>query len=125
VETIQANVFDHDIYTAPQGVFVAVSNPLQNVGRHIAGQFAVEFVVALGLSLIVSATRIRTSLGAAGFLGLIGLTAGIETHFPMWNWSGFPTSYLMAGSLYLAANWLITGLLLGALRQKEIGAHGR
>jgi hypothetical protein len=61
-------------------------------------------------------------LGAAGFLALIGLTAGIETHVPMWNWSGFPTSYLLAGITYLAANWLITGLVLGVLLQKELSA---
>jgi hypothetical protein len=48
VETIQANAFEHDIYTSPDGVFVAVSNPLQNVGGHVARQFAVEFAVAFG-----------------------------------------------------------------------------
>jgi hypothetical protein len=118
VEAIRANVSENDIYTAPQGVFVSVSNPLQNVGARIVSQFGVEFAVAFGLSLILGATRIYTSPGAGGFLGSIGLVAGIETHFPMWNWAGFPTSYLVAGSGYLAANWLVTGLVLGALRQK-------
>jgi hypothetical protein len=84
----------------------------------VVGQFAIEFAVAFGLSLVLSATRIDTPAGAAGFLGLIGLIAGVETHFPMWNWSGFPTSYLGAGSGYLAANWFVTGWVLGALRKK-------
>jgi hypothetical protein len=44
--------------------------------------------------------------------------AGIETHFPNWNWAGFPASYLLAGSAYLAGNWFITGLVVGAIRRK-------
>jgi hypothetical protein len=120
VEAIRANVSENDIYTAPQGLFVSVSlRPrLQSFGPRIAGQFGVEFAIALGLSLLVLATPIRSSIHAAGFLGLAGLIAGVETHFPNWNWAGFPTSYLLAGSAYLAGNWFIAGLVLGALRRK-------
>jgi len=120
VETIRANVSENDIYTTPQGVFVSVSNPLRDIGRHIMSQFGIEFIVALGLSLILVVTRITTSSSAAGLLGVIGLISGLETHFPMWNWSGFPTSYVVAGTGYLAANWFITGFVLGALRQKFV-----
>jgi hypothetical protein len=124
VETILANVAEDDIYTAPQGVFAAValrpelSGHFQSFGRRIAAQFAIEFAVALGLSVLLLATRIRSPIPAAGLFGLMGLIAGVETHFPNWNWAGFPTSYLLAGSGYLAGNWLITGLLLGATRRK-------
>jgi hypothetical protein len=106
--------------TAPQGLFVSVSlRPrLQSFGPRIASQLFVEFAVALGLSLLVLATRLRSSIHAAGFLGLAGLIAGLETHFPNWNWAGFPTSYLLAGSAYLAGSWFITGLVLGAVRRK-------
>ena len=120
VEAIRANVSGNDIYTAPQGVFVAVSlHPrFQSFGPRIAGQLVIEFAVALGLSLLVLATRLRSSIHVAGFLGLAGLVAGIETHFPNWNWAGFPTSYLLAGSAYLAGNWFIAGLVLGAVRRR-------
>src|SRR5262245_43740879 len=118
VEAIRANVSGNDIYTAPQGLFVSVSLPRpQSFGPRIAGQFAVEFAVALGLSLLVLATPLRSSIHAAGFLGLAGLIAGVETHFPNWNWAGFPTSYLLAGSAYLTGNWFIAGLVLGAVRR--------
>ena len=124
VETIRSNVAGNDIYTAPQGLFVSVSlgpgsaGSPQSFGARVTRQFATEFVVAFGLSLLLLATSIRSPLFAAGFLGLAGLMAGIETHFPNWNWAGFPTSYLMAGSGYLAANWFVVGLALGAARQK-------
>jgi hypothetical protein len=120
VEAIRANVSGNDIYTAPQGLFVSVSiRPrLQSFGPRIAGQFAVEFAVAFGLSLLLLAIPLRSSIQAASFLGLAGLIAGVETHFPNWNWVGFPTSYLLAGSAYLAGNWFITGLVLGAVRRK-------
>jgi hypothetical protein len=127
VQAVQANVSGNDIYTAPQGLFVSVSlGPrLQNAGARVAGQAAVEFAVACGLSLLILATPLRSSIRAAGFLGLAGLIAGIETHFPNWNWSGFPTSYLLAGSVYLAGNWFITGLVLCAIRRKLGGAVAR
>jgi hypothetical protein len=120
VETIRANVSGNDIYTAPQELFVSVSlrPQLQSFGPRIAGQLAVEFAVALGLSLLVLATPLRSSIHAGGFLGLAGLIAGVETHFPNWNWAGFPRSYLLAGSAYLAINWFIAGLVLGAVRRK-------
>ncbi len=120
VETIRANVSGDDIYTAPQGLFVSVSlRPRQqNFGARIAGQFVVEFVVAFGLSLLLLAMPLRSSTYGASFLGMTGLLAGIETHFPNWNWVGFPTSYLLAGSAYLAGNWFVTGLVLGAIRRK-------
>lgn len=120
VEAIRANVSGNDIYTAPQGLFVSVSiRPrLQSFGPRIAGQFAVEFAVALGLSLLLLAIPLHSSVQAASFLGLAGLIAGVETHFPNWNWAGFPTSYLLAGSAYLAGNWFIAGLVLGAVRRK-------
>ena len=122
VEAIRANVSGNDIYTAPQGLFVSVSlgSRLQSFGPRIAGQLVVEFALALGLSLLAPLRPLRPSIHAAGFLGLI---AGVETHSPNWNWAGFPTSYLLAGSAYPAGNWFIAGLVLGAVRRK-LGAEG-
>ncbi|SRR6266545_2120175 len=126
VETIRAHVAEDDIYTAPQGLFAVVSlrpersGHFQSVGLRIATQFAVEFVVALGLTILLLAARISAPLPAALMLGLAGLVAGVETHFPNWNWAGFPTSYLLAGSGYLAANWAIAGWLLGSIRRRSL-----
>jgi hypothetical protein len=120
VEAIRANVLGNDIYTAPPGLFVSVSLDPQARGfaPRLAAQLVAGFVVALGLSLLVLATPLRSSIRTAGFLGTAGLIAGVETHFPNWNWTGFPTSYLSAGIAYLAANWFIVGLILGSLRQR-------
>jgi hypothetical protein len=126
VEIIRSNVSGNDIYTAPQGLFVSVSlrpgsaSGPQNFRARVIRQFATEFVVAFGLSLLLLATSIRPPLWAAVFLGSVGLIAGIETHFPNWNWAGFPASYLLAGSGYLAANWFVVGLALGTARQRLV-----
>jgi hypothetical protein len=123
VETVRANVTTNDIYTAPQGLFVSVSlrpdlsNRLHGVASHLAGQFVVEFAVAFGLSVILIATPIRSPLRAGVFLGLAGLVAGTEIHFPEWNWAGFPMTHMLAGIAYLAANWFVAGLVLGTLRR--------
>jgi hypothetical protein len=127
VETVRTNTGTNGIYTAPQGLFLAVSlrpdlsNRLQNVSSHLAGQFVIEFAVALGLSVLLLATPIRSPLRAAGFLGLIAVVSGTEVRFPEWNWAGFPMVHMLAGVGYLAANWCLTGLLLGVLRRKLDG----
>ena len=124
VETIRSNVSGNDIYTAPQGLFVSVSlqpgsaGGSPNFGARVIRQFAAEFAVAFGFSFLLLRTSIRSPLSAAAFFGLAGLIAGIETHFPDWNWAGFPTSHLLAGSGYLAANWFVVGLALGTAWQK-------
>jgi hypothetical protein len=123
-ETIRANVSGNNIYTAPQGLFVSVSlrpglmSGSPSLGPRIASQFLIEFAVALGFSLLLLATPLRPPLYAASLLGLAGLLAGVETHFPLWNWAGFPASHLLAGSGYLTANWFLTGLVLGWIRLK-------
>jgi hypothetical protein len=124
VETIRANTTTNEIYTAPQGLFVSVSlrpdgsNWLQNPARHLGIQLCVEFAVAFCLSLIVSATTFARPMVVAGFLGFIGAVAGTEVRVPESNWAGFPLIHTTAAISYLAANWFITGLVLGALRRK-------
>ncbi len=70
------------------------------------------------LSLLVAATIFTKPLTVARFLGFIGAVAGAEVHVPESNWAGFPLIHTMAAISYLAANWFITGLVLGALRHK-------
>jgi hypothetical protein len=124
VETIRANTTTNEIYTAPQGLFVSVSlrpdgsNWLQNPGRHLAVQLLVELVVAFCLCLLVAATIFTRPTAVACFLGFIGAGAGAEVHVPESNWAGFPLIHTMAAISYLAANWFITGLVLGALRRQ-------
>lgn len=124
VETIRANTTTNEIYTAPQGLFVAValrpdgSNWLQAPARRLALQVGVEFAVAFCLSLLVTATSFTRPMAVAGFLGFIGAVAGAEVHVPESNWSGFPWLHTTAAITYLAANWFVTGLALGALRHR-------
>ena len=124
VETIRANVSVQRRLYGPSGIVrlglvgARSLEPVKNVGPHLAGQFITEFAVAFGLSLLLMATRIRSPFGAAAFLGLLGMVAGTEVHFPEWNWSGFPISHLAAGIGYLGANWFITGVVLGTLRRR-------
>jgi hypothetical protein len=124
VETIRANTTTNEIYTAPHGLFVSVSlrpdgsNWLQNPARHLAVQVSVELAVALCLSLLVTATAFTRPLAVACFLGFIGAVAGAEMRVPESNWAGFPWIHTTAAISYFAANWFITGLVLGALRGK-------
>jgi len=121
IDVIRENVGHDDIYTAPPGLFVSVALAprTQGIGPRFAAQFVSECAVALALSLLLSVIPVRSSLRAAALLGVAGLAAGLETHFPNWNWAGFPTSYLLAGVAYLGLNWFLTGLVLSALRPRQ------
>ena len=126
VQTIRANTSGNDIYATPKGLFVSValrpdlSNRLVSIGPHFAAQFIAELVVALCLSILLLALPIQSAVRCAGLFALLGLAAGIEVHFPEWNWTGFPTIYPLAGTIYLAFSWFVGGLILGALRRKYV-----
>jgi hypothetical protein len=122
-DAIRANAPTNDIYTSPDGLFVAVSLRPAGVARpsfppRLAAQIGVEFAIAFLLSTLLLAFGRRSATGAAGVLGLAGLAAGLEVHFPEWNFTGFPTAHFLTGVGYLSVNWLITGFVLGALRRK-------
>src|SRR5215470_19510861 len=68
VEAVRANVSSNDIYTTPRGLFLAVSLPSssdngsRSFGTRVILQFGTEFVVALGLSLLLLMTAVRSPL---------------------------------------------------------------
>jgi hypothetical protein len=118
-DAVRGNAAGNGMYSAP-GLFVAASDPLKNIGMHLVAQLAAEFAVALGLAVILLAMPVRSALLSAALLGLIGLVAGFEMRFPDWNWTGFPASHLLAGSVYLSVNWFLTGLVIAGLRRKVV-----
>jgi hypothetical protein len=124
-DAIRANAPTNDIYTSPDGLFVAVSlrpagAPRSRFGPRLAAQIGVEFAVALLLAVLVLAFGRRSATIAAGLLALTGFAAGLEVHFAEWNFAGFPTAHFLAGVGYLSANWFITGFVLGALHRKLV-----
>lgn len=111
VKALRGNVPENDIYTAPQGLFrgrvtwaTAALWYRRPACYRVRGGFGLVVARACYASPFVNTY--------CGFLWA-GRT---DCRTRDWNWAGFPTSYLLAGSGYLAANWFITGLVFGALR---------
>ena len=129
-EAVAVNVSDNDIYVAPQGLFVSVSlsskarGPSPRFAARLVAQLLIEFTVAFGVSLLLLVIPVSSPLWAAGSAGFAGFIAGLETHFPLWNWEGFPFSYLLAGCFYLAASWFLVGLTLDSLFRSMISRNG-
>ncbi len=51
-------------------------------------------------------------LGRVRFITLSGLTIGFISHFPYWNWFGFPTSYIAVTILDMTISYCLAGLVL-------------
>jgi len=125
VDAMRANAPTNDIYTSPDGLFVAVSLRPAGAARpsvvpRLAAQIGAECAVAFLLAVVVLAFGRGSATIAAGVLGLTGFAAGLEVHFAEWNFAGFPTAHFLAGVGYLSANWFITGFVLGALHRRLV-----
>ena len=75
-DAIRANTPSNDIYTSPEGLFVAVSLGPAGAARpsfvpRLAAQIGVECAVAFLLSTLLLAFGRRSATGAAGVLGAL------------------------------------------------------
>lgn len=121
LETVRSNAAHNGIYFINQGVFAVVDllpglpDQTQAIGGNLALQFASNLVVAFLLALAMLGVNCRTLLGRAGFMAMLGITAGAAIHVSHWNWYGFTPAYTIVNTLDLAIAWFIAGLVLAAL----------
>lgn len=85
-----------------------------------AQMLIIEFVKEAAAAIIAAFLLAQTSLvsyaARVGFVGLIGLAAGLTTNISYWNWYGFPADYTAAYATidiigYVAAGFAIAAIL--------------
>lgn len=80
------------------------------MGQALLGQFICAWLVC---SLLKCTSGLSYSK-RVGFVALVGALIGFASHFPYWNWFGFPTEYvaIMVADYFIA--WLLAGIFMAA-----------
>lgn len=114
--------FAHKDHTA--GETAAFVNALpQGYDPGMVKQLVTQFIGDLLSAIIVICLLSQTAgLGywsRVGFVALIGLTVGFASQFPLWNWFGFPTPYVVVHIVDGLIAWFLAGLLIAKLVAKN------
>lgn len=126
LETVRANAEQNGIYYINQGVFAVVDllpglpDQTKMIGGNLALQFVTNLVVGFLLVLVMLGINCRTVPGQAGFMGMIGIAAGVGIHVAHWNWYGFTPAFTIVNTLDLAIGWFLAGLVLAALARRML-----
>lgn len=89
------------------------------------GQFAREYIgdalAALLASVFLTLTTFRVSSfwARTGFVSMLGVFASLVAELPLWNWYGFPSSFLWASMIENCVGFTLVGLFL-AWRMKPL-----
>lgn len=130
LETVRSNAEQNGIYFINEGVFAVVDllpglpDQTKMIGGSMALQLATDLAVAFLLALAMLGVDCRTVAGRAGFMAMLGLSAGVAIHGAHWNWFGFPPAYTIVNTLDLAIAWFIAGLVLAALARRMLSGPG-
>lgn len=86
-----------------------------------AREYTGDLLCALLASVFLSLTvyRVNSFWTRTGFVALLGLFANLAIDLPLWNWYGFPSSFLLASMLKNLVGFTLVGMFL-AWRMKPI-----
>ena len=83
----------------------------QNAGPYIVN-FIILFISAGLISWLLLQTKAMPFIHKAFFVAIVGLTAGVITYLPAWNWLGFPAGYVWVHIIDLTITWFLAGLAM-------------
>ena len=72
----------------------------------------IQILSAILVCVLLAMGSITSYFGIVGFTTLFGITAGIATKLPMWNWMRWPIDFVVVDILDLAIGWLLAGLVI-------------
>ncbi len=115
--------FAHEDHKA--GETAAFVNALpQGYDPGMTKQFVTQFIGNLISALIVICLLSQAAglgyWGRVGFVALVGVAIGFVSHFPYWNWFGFPTPYVIVTFFDGLIAWLLAGLVMAKLVGKKL-----
>jgi hypothetical protein len=86
-----------------------------------------ELLIQILAAFLVSAWIWRMKgvsyLGRVFYVALFGLTAGIATYLPLWNWFGFPIPYVAVSLADLLIAWFLAGFVIAWATHQPSGKH--
>lgn len=78
-------------------------------------QFAGDLISVLIVIYLLSQTAGLDYWRRVGFVALVGAAIGFISHFPYWNWFGFPISYVAVIVIDSLIAWFLAGLMIARL----------
>ncbi len=78
-------------------------------------QFAGDLISVLIVIYLLSQTAGLGYWGRVGFVALMGAAIGFMSHFPYWNWFGFPIPYVAVIVIDSFIAWFLAGLMIARL----------
>lgn len=78
-------------------------------------QFLGDLVSVLIVIYLLSQTAGLSYWGRVGFVASIGAAIGLISHFPYWNWFGFPAPYVAVIVIDSLIAWFLAGLMIAKL----------
>lgn len=87
--------------------------------RMLVVEFVKEAVVSLIAAFLLAQTLLISYVARAGFVGLIGLVAGLTTNVSYWNWYGFPGAYTAAYAAIDIIGYIVAGLAIAAVLKRR------
>jgi hypothetical protein len=82
-------------------------------------EFVKEMVVSIVAALLLAQTILIAYSARAGFVGLIGLAAGLTTNVSYWNWYGFPGDYTATYAAIDIIGYIVAGLAIAAILKRR------
>ena len=130
-ETIRANAPKPGIYYLPfshknhkAGETAAFVNALPQsntptMTNQLVTQFVGDLISALLVICLLSQTAGLSYWGRVGFVTLVGVVIASVSHFPYWNWFGFPTQYVTVIVIDSLIAWFLAGLVMAKLVARD------
>ncbi len=130
-ETIEANAPNPGIYYLPfshkdhkAGETAAFVNAIPQatppaMTTQLLAQFVGDLVSVLIVMYLLSQTAGLGYWGRVGFVALVGAAIGFISHFPYWNWFGFPTPYVAVIIIDSFIAWFLAGLMIARLAARN------
>lgn len=82
-------------------------------------EFVKEAVVAIIAAFLLAQTILFSYWARVGFVGLVGLAAGLTTNVSYWNWYGFPGNYTAAYAATDIIGYIVVGLAIAAILKRR------
>jgi hypothetical protein len=87
--------------------------------KQLVTQFIGNLISALIVICLLSQTAGLGYWGRVGFVALVGVAIGFVSHFPYWNWFGFPTPHVVVTVIDSLIAWFLAGLAIAKLVAKN------
>ncbi len=102
----------------PFAFIVFSPNGLGSMNFLMARAILLNIIGAFFVTLLLLQSEVSTYLGRVGFTVIFGLSAGVISYLPQWNWWGFPIQYSVMSIIDLIIGWFFASLVLAKISER-------